>query len=157
MKQILTILGVIAGLFLLGFIFWMVQLGNAFSWKPESTELQLSERETNWKTLVEKKYDCKFNFIGLNQGFFEDTVVYIDLTVYKNSPFQNQNIDSLSIFATKLSKSFFYKSERRKKQSCIRVTFNDIRLKQISGKHQKTTSKYFLYNFNTLKTTEIIY
>ena len=157
MKEIFKIVGIIAGLVLFGFIYWMIQLGIAFGWKPESTELKLSEREINWKTTIEKKYECKFNFIGLDKNYMEDSVIYMDLTIYKSSQFQNQNIDSLARFATKLSKSFLYKSERRKKQSCIRVTFNDIRLIQNTDKPQKTTSKYFLYNFNTFKTTEIIY
>jgi hypothetical protein len=157
MKRIFKIVGILAGLVLLAFIYWMIQLGNAFGWKPESTELKLSEKEIVWKSLVEKKYDCNFNFIGLNQNYMEDSVIYMDIIVYRNSPFQNQIIDSLSSFATKLSKSFFYKSERRKNQSCIRITFNNIFLKQSSNKVTKASSKIFLYNFKTLKTTEFIY
>lgn len=157
MKQIFKIVGIIAGLVLLAFIYWMIQLGNAFGWKPESTVLKLSEKEIVWKTFVEKKYDCNFNFIGLNQNYMEDSVIYMDIIVYRNSPFQNQNIDSLSSFVSKLSKSFFNKSERRKKQSCVRVTFNNICFKQSSNKATKATSKIFLFNFNTDKTTEIIY
>jgi|GEM_PF-4239697 len=126
MKAVYISIGSIFVLILIFLIYYSIQLGKAFGWKPPSTELELSESESNWKYQVEKKYNCSFEFIGLDSDFMEDSVIYMNIHCAKNSPLQHKLCDSIELITKKLAQSFVKNSTNRNAQTCIQFTFNAV-------------------------------
>jgi hypothetical protein len=152
MKYFLTIIGVIAGISLIGLIIWTICLANAFGWKPPSTELELSQSEIKWKHQVQDKYDCTIDFIGLDNSFMEDSVIYMNIEVEDESPLQTLLIDSLENFTRRLSHSFSQRSTGRDDQKCIQYRFDNLFFKDSTERLKYPISKTSMYHFNSRST-----
>ena len=151
LKNILITLSLVAGIVIVGFIIWAVRLAEAFSWRPPSTELELSQSETEWKKQVQKKYDCTIYFIGLDDSFMEDSVIYMDFDVEPESPLQHSliNFESTERIIKDLSTSFLKKSKGREAQTCIQFKFNNLFSTDSTKRPNYPASKTSMYHFKT--------
>lgn len=124
MKRIFFVLGVIIIGALIWIIVWSYQLRRAFSWTPPSTELLLTQKETNWKKQVEKNYNCDISFIGLDDSFAEDSVIYMRINYGDHSILKKELNDEIENITTKISSSFVNSSKNKRKQSHILITYS---------------------------------
>ncbi len=152
MKYFFIVIGAIAGIVVIGFIIWIILLANAFGWKPPSTELELSQSEIEWKDQIQHKYKCKIDFIGLDDSFMEDSVIYMNFDVGNESPLQMLLIDSLENLTKKLSISFLEKSGGRDDQKCIQFRFDNLFFTDTTERLKYPISKKSMYHFKTKNT-----
>ena len=102
-KKILIILIITL---LLSVVIFYINLASSFSYQPPSTELELSPKEINWKKRIEQKYDCKFEFIGLDNSFMEDSIIYMRIYCNENSTLNKLLDEELNHISLQFSKSF---------------------------------------------------
>lgn len=122
-KRILIILIISV---LIAFFYYCIMLGSAFSFRPPSTELELSNQEINWKNKIEQKYDCKFEFIGLDNAFMEDSIIYMTIFCNDNSNLIKLLDEDLNQITSQFSNSFLKISQDRPDQKYIQYTFENV-------------------------------
>ncbi len=151
LKYILITLGTVAGIVLIGFVIWAVKLAGSFSWRPPSTALELSQSEIDWKKQVQKKYDCTISFIGLDDSFMEDSVIYMNIDVEPESPLQRSLIhfESTEQVTQELAATFAKKSLGREDQKCIELRFRNLFFSDSEKRLKYPVSKKSMYHFKT--------
>lgn len=154
-KSLLISIGVIVGLALLVLLIWYILLVKAFTWKPPSTEFELTKKESIWKSNAELKYDFSIDFIGSDDSFMEDSVVYVNAKVSEESALQTISVDSFELIAKELSRSFQEKSTGRKEKTCIQFRFHHLLNPNISGKSEYSMDKVWLYHFKQNTIVEV--
>lgn len=92
-------------------------------WTPPSTEFELTKKELDWKNKIEKNYDCKIDFIGLDSDFQEDSIIYINVIYKDNSNLRKiLNLDIENV-TKKLSTSFINSNKKKRHQSQILIKY----------------------------------
>lgn len=91
-------------------------------WKPPSTEFKLDQAENQWKKQIERKYACQIDFIGLDSGFRQDSILYINLIYKTNSVLHRTLNDDIEAITDTISKSFLFVT-KRKEQKYIWVSY----------------------------------
>lgn len=114
-------------LFAIIFVFTVlyIELGNTTwgGWKPPDASLVLNSKEHNWVTNTERKYNSKFNYIGLDDAFQEDSIIYMNINYTNSSYFAT--LDSLSIQSlTKQLCQSFLDCNNKRIQKYIKFSHN---------------------------------
>lgn len=127
MKNIKVILltGIVAAVILAAYIL-LSNMGAMYGWKPPSTELELNDRESSWRKAVEENYQCKIEFIGLDNGFREDSILYITLEYKDNSKLHGDLNEEIESITQKIAASFIASSKIKRKQSYIQIAYSYI-------------------------------
>lgn len=95
-------------------------------WEPPNRELSLSKSELKWKKEFEEKHKCKITYIGLDDAFMEDTVIYMNVKCDTNSDLQLTLNDSFPLFTKNLATSFLGISKESRTQKCFQVSYGNI-------------------------------
>ena len=172
-KESMKVFKILLLIILVGLIYTIIYFYFAFKnttwggWKPPSTELQLNQRELTWKKQVRDNYDCEVDFIGLDNGYTEDSIIYINIIYRDNLKLQKILYDSIESFTSKLSNSFIVNTKRKKKY--LKFTYDHIHnfnldtvikkfpsriscLFDIKNNHSSPTEKYLIFTqFHYLK------
>lgn len=111
---------------LLSIVIFYLNLASSFSYRPPSTELNLSPKEINWKNKIEQKYDCKFEFIGLDDAFMEDSIIYMRIHCNENSTLNKLLDEESDDISSQFSESFLKISQDRPDQKYIQYTFENV-------------------------------
>lgn len=123
MKTKYNIIGVIVISAILLILFWYIEMGRSFSWMPPSTEFHLEKNEINWKKQIESKYECSINFIGLDSGFEEDSITYLNISFKDNSILNEKLDEELEMISNKISSSFISSTSGKRKQTYILIKY----------------------------------
>ncbi len=109
------------------FFFYFAFSGTTWGgWTPPSTELILTQKESNWKKQVETNYNCEVNSIGLDGAFQQDSVIYMLVTFGDNSILKNDLNEDIEIITKKISSSFVISSQNKRKQTHILIVYSFI-------------------------------
>jgi hypothetical protein len=127
-NKLSLIISIVFFVIIVSFIFLYISFSNTTwgGWKPPSTELELSNQEINWKNKIEQKYDCKFEFIGLDDAFMEDSIIYMRIYCNENSNLNKLLDEDLNQISSQFSKSFLKISQDRPDQKYIQYTFENV-------------------------------
>lgn len=138
-------------------IYFMIGMRNTTwgGWEPPDTDLILTKSEVKWKNWVQKKYDCSFEFIGLERAFMNDNVIYIDLKLKDSSSLQSTLCDSLEWITRKLSISFLSASENKRKQNQIEFSFGHHLYETRDSLRKWPTVRKCVYEIPTRTTFQI--
>lgn len=147
-KSLLLVIAVLSGVVLLVFIVWYILLIDAFTWRPPSTELELTKEEIAWKSAVETSCNFKIDYIGSDDSFMEDSIIYANVKVSEESFIQKIPYDSLAGIAEMLSISFHQNSSSRKEKTCIQFRFHHLHNTNVNESVSYSVDKIWLYHFN---------
>lgn len=123
MKSIFSLLIFIIFGALICLLIWIIQMGQAFSWKPPSTEFSLTQKEIIWKKQIESNYNCEIVFIGLNGDNDYDPYIYLTINFSDNSNLKKDLNTEIESITKKISRTFITSSENKRKQSHIFITY----------------------------------
>lgn len=99
-------------------------------WSPESASLTLDSKEQRWVDNFEKENICKITYIGLDDTFMEDSIIYVNLSCNTNSKL-GQKIANEGIKVLKEHcKTFSSSSIKTRSQRYIQFSYQDIKLKE---------------------------
>ena len=113
-------------------------------WAPPDTSLKLNNHENNWVVTIEKKYQGTFDYIGLDNQFTEDSIIYIILNCHNKDIFEKNHIVDKEKFTKELCENFFSNSDFRRPQDYIYFSYTYIKEKN----EKQTISLEFLYYKN---------
>ena len=122
-------------LILLGLLFAFIFIYNAFSgttwggWKPPDRSLELNSKEKIWVAQFEKKNDCTFNYIGLESGFMEDSIIYLYLYCKNKSKIGQKIHSDGEMFTQQLCKSFLSCSINKRPEKYITFSYHNLKIK----------------------------
>ncbi len=129
----MKVLKIIALLIFLGILAVFIFMISVFSgttwggWTPPDPSLKLDVKEKKWQNTFQKKNDCRITYIGLDGGYQEDTIIYIDLDGKRNSDFVERIATNGASVTEKLCRQFFASSHTKRSQQYVEVTYNKIK------------------------------
>jgi hypothetical protein len=111
-------------------------------WTPPDTSLKLNAGELKWVEKFQNDSGGTIDFIGLNDDFTEDSIIYIDLNCHHQAIFENMNIKDKFAFTKAQCKAYYFDTDNRRTQNYIQFSY--LHLKEKNDKHAQTLS--FLYD-----------
>lgn len=147
-NRVLLFLGLIVVLL---FYFFIMKKTTWGGWVPEDRSLFLNSNEKKWISDFEKENNCKFNYIGLDKSYMEDSIIYMNLYLNKNSIIEQKILEEGNLLITKICKSFLARSKNQKKQNCIQIIFENLKLKD----HRYPTTLKYMYTINLGVVTKV--
>ena len=147
-NRVLLFLGLIVVLL---FYFFIMKKTTWGGWVPEDRSLVLNSNEKKWISDFEKENNCKFNYIGLDKSYMEDSIIYMNLYLNKNSIIEQKILEEGNLLITKICKSFLARSKNQKKQNCIQIIFENLKLKD----HRYPTTLKYMYTINLGVVTKV--
>jgi hypothetical protein len=144
MKALAITVGIILSAIIIVYVFFI----NAFSgttwggWTPPDVSLQLNLNERNWVDDFEKKNDCKFNYIGLDNGYTEDSIIYMNLYCNNDSKLGKKIIKDGELLTKEFGRSFLSCSDKNRSQIYIQFSYDNVK---IEGKKYPVNLKYLYY------------
>lgn len=96
-------------------------------WTPPDPSLKLDVKEKNWQDAFQKKNNCRITYIGLDGGYEEDTIIYIDLDGKRNADFVKNIATNGASVTEELCRQFFISSHTKRAQQYVEVTYNKIK------------------------------
>lgn len=130
------------------FISVLIFFYNAFSgttwggWTPPDVSLKLSDNEKIWVENIENKYKVYFDYIGLDNGYTEDSIIYISLNCNNKSMFKNNQITDTVEFTKELCEQFYGISEYQWDQNYIMFSYYNLKNK---NKYYPTKISFLFY------------
>ena len=135
---------ILAGIIIVFAFFYFAFSGTTWGgWTPPDTSLELNSQEVNWVNSFEKKYDCNFNFIGLDGSFMEDSIIYMRLYCKNQSKLSQKITTEGEMFTQEFCKSFLSSSNYKRPRKYIEITYENIK---IEDKRYPVRFKYLYYN-----------
>lgn len=106
------------------FLYFFISLSGTTwgGWVPDAS-IELNQKESKWVENIQKQYSCKIDYIGLDNNFAEDTVLYIHILFDDNSRLNDLLITKMEPLTDFLSQSFLKKSTNRKKLRRIKFIY----------------------------------
>jgi hypothetical protein len=98
-------------------------------WTPPDASLKLNKKEIKWVKNFENKYQSTFDYIGLDNGYMEDSIIYITLNCHNRSIFENNKIIDKEIFTKELCKKFLSNSDNSRTQKYIKFSYHHLKEK----------------------------
>ena len=147
-NRVLVVIGLIV-VFL--FYFLIVKKTTWGGWVPDDRALVLNSNEKKWVSDFEEKNKCKFNYIGLDKSYMEDSIIYMNLYLNKNSIIEQKILEEGNLLTTEICKSFLARSNNQKKQNCIQIIFENLKLKD----HRYPTTLKYMYSINLGVVTKV--
>lgn len=147
-NRVLLFLGLIVVLL---FYFFIIKKTTWGGWVPEDRSLVLNSNEKKWISDFEKENNCKFNYIGLDKSYMEDSIIYMNLYLNKNSIIEQKILEEGYLLITKICKSFLARSKNQKKKNCIQIIFENLKLKD----HRYPTTLKYMYTINLGVVTKV--
>ena len=124
MEKTLKILGIVLFV-LVAYYYYMFSKTSWGGWRPPSAALKLTHLEEKWLEKNNAYYNCEIEYIGLDDSYREDSVIYINI-LYSNTNNSllfrklNSNIESIT---KSISESFLTSSLNKRKQKYIYITY----------------------------------
>jgi len=144
-KIIITTL--IVGFFsVLLFFYFAMSDSISGGWSPPDTSLKLNKKEIKWLENFENKYQSTFDFIGLDKGYKEDSIIYIILNCHNKSILENKHV--IDKFTKELCNKFFANSDKNRTQKYIKFSYHH--LKEKNEKNPKSFDFLYFKNLDTL-------
>ena len=145
-KIIITTL--IVGFFSALLFFYFALSGSTWGgWSPPDTSLKLNKKEIKWFKNFENKYQSTFDFIGLDKGYTEDSIIYIILNCHNKSILENNQLIDKEKFTKELCKKFFTNSDKNRTQKYIKFSYHHLK-----EKNEKIPKSYDFFYFKNLDT-----
>ena len=146
-KKIITTL--IVGFFSVVLFFYFAMSGSTWGgWSPPYTSLKLNKKEIKWLENFENKYQSTFDFIGLDKGYKEDSIIYIILNCHNKSILENNHVIDKEKFTKELCNKFFANSDKNRTQNYIKFSYHH--LKEKNEKLPKSFDFLYFKNLDTL-------
>lgn len=127
-------------------------------WTPPSTEIKLTKKEFSWKKQIRSTYECDFNYIGLDGGFREDSITYIDIEFGDNSVLLEILDKEIESVTKKIAESFVAATSGKRKQTYVLISYehnhdfkNDTVIMNLS---KRRSCLYDILHKKTLPTTK---
>lgn len=148
-NRVLLFLGLIVVLL---FYFFIMKKTTWGGWVPEDRSLVLNSNEKKWISDFAKENNCKFNYIGLDKSYMEDSIIYMNLYLNKNSIIEQKFLEESNLLITEICKFFLARSKNQKKQNCIQIIFENLKLKD----HRYPTTLKYMYTINLGVVTKVV-
>lgn len=127
MKIVYLFLGVFTLIFLIVLLYLYSLSGTTWGgWEPPSTALILDKKERAWVREIERHYQCKINYIGLDGAYMNDSIIYITIEYKEHSVLNRALNDEIEEITGYISSSFLDASSTKGKQKQIQITFDYI-------------------------------
>lgn len=97
-------------------------------WTPQDASLELNSNEEKWVVDFEKTNDCDFKYIGLDDSYNEDTVIYMNLYCKNNSDIGQKIIKEGEIITREYCKSFLACTNNLRPQKYIQFSYKNIKI-----------------------------
>jgi hypothetical protein len=121
---------IIVGFFSILIFFYAAFSGTTWGgWTPPDVSLKLNDNESKWVENIENKYEVIFDYIGLDNGYTEDSIIYITLNCNNKSTLDKNKITNKEKFVKELCKQFFHISENKRTQNYIKFSFDNLKVK----------------------------
>jgi hypothetical protein len=98
-------------------------------WTLPDASLKLNKKEMKWVKNFENKYQSTFEYIGLDNGYMEDSIIYITLNCHSRSILENNKIIYKEIFTKELCKKFLSNSDKSRTQKYIKFSYHNLKEK----------------------------
>ena len=155
--KIMSILFLIGIIVIVSFFYIGLSKTTWGGWTPPSTELELDAGELAWKNKVELSYDCKIDFIGLDDAFMEDSIIYTNIDYKENSVLKKDMNDSIEGITNKIASSFVKSSKTKREQSYISIRYSYVHnYENDSVIYNIPESRTCLYNVSDQKNMPVI-
>ena len=112
-------------LFICFVISWYVGMSKTTwgGWTPPDVSLKLTPKEQKWKKNVEFKYNCVVDYIGLDSGYMEDSIIYLTLIYRENSTLKTELNTKIEEIGSSIAKSFKVLNKRKQQYFKIRFSY----------------------------------
>ena len=104
----------IAHLLFFSFLFSLVSCINQFGMTGPEKPVLSDKLTTSWKAEFENKYNCKVDYLGLDDGYEEDTIIYLNLKFKQTSLIQEKLIENWREISEEIANSFYQKTKNEK-------------------------------------------
>lgn len=99
-------------------------------WSPDSVALKLDSKEQKWVDDFQKINDCKIDYIGLDNAFMEDSIIYLVLFCNKNSSLSQKILNQGDVLVKEQCKSFLLSSTTKRPQRYIEFSYQYVKTKE---------------------------
>lgn len=96
-----------------------------------------------------KRNDCHFDYIGLDNGYTEDSIIYMNLYLTKKSKLEENISKDREIFTKEICKSFLNSSTKVRPQNYVKFTYYYIKFKD--EKYHDVSYLYSKYKDSLVK------
>lgn len=118
-------------------------------WTPPDASLELNSEENIWVQNFEKRNKCHFDYIGLDNGYTEDSIIYMNLYLTKKSNLEENISKDGEIFTKEVCQSFLNSSTKARTQNYVKLTYYTNKFKD--EKYHKVSYLYSKYKDSIVK------
>jgi hypothetical protein len=124
------------------FFFILVSCINQFGMTGPEKPVLSDKLTTIWKDEFENQYNCKIDYLGLDDEYQEDTIIYLNLKFKKNSLINEKLIENWREISEEIANSFYQKTNNKKIQY-LRIYYAGYHIKKsiIFDNLKKTVAK----------------
>lgn len=132
----------ITHLLFFSFFFTLVSCINQFGMTGPEKPVLSDKLTTSWKAEFENKYNCKVDYLGLDDGYEEDTIIYLNIKFKKTSLIHEKLVENWREISEEIANSFYQKTNN-KKIHYLRIYYagNDIKKSIMFDNLKKNSSE----------------
>lgn len=92
-------------------------------WTPPDASLKLNPKEQKWKEKIEKTFNCVITYIGLDDSYREDSIIYLTITYRENSILKTKLNTQIKDIGASIAKTFHQIKKRKQQYFSICFTY----------------------------------